>query len=146
MEASGTFKGLDIEQINADSREYIKWIINRGYDDVLFYLDAHWEDTIPLAEELNEIMKQPKFLVILHDVAVNDQRQFVCEPGVDYIWRKYMLGDAIPIGTTAILPKYNIMNHHPPHYLVGYCIISKGYPQIDDPRFMLIERTAVDKK
>lgn len=135
------FTGLDIESHYGDSRDYIRWIVNRKYDDALYYLDAHWDGISPIGDELDIIIKQPKFLVLAHDTPIPDNGNFKSDSSVSEIWNKYLEADPFPIGTTIIYPKYNTPNSNPPGFLCGYCIISKGYPLILDDRFVFMEKT-----
>ena len=135
------FKGLDIELVKADSKEYVKWFANRQLDNVLYYLDAHWEGPCPLEEELYHLMKLPKFLILVHDTPVPGRVEFHVEDDVDVIWTRVLHDDKFPIGTTMITPNYVIDNTYAPFFLVGYCIISRGYPLVMDDRFTFMEKT-----
>jgi hypothetical protein len=139
--ARNKLKGLDIEMCNIDSKEHLRWFLNRGLDNVLYYLDAHWDFACPLKEELNLILALPKFLILVHDVPVPNKPEYIYEGSIIDIWNEYLKNDTFPIGTTMIYPKYDDKNIHPPYKLVGYCIISKGYPLIMDDRFMFMEKT-----
>ncbi len=133
-------KGLNIEMFRGDSREYLRWFLNRGIDNVFYYLDAHWDFACPLKEELDYITALPKFLILVHDVPIPSKPEYIFEGGIVKIWDEYLKNDSFPIGTTMIYPNYSIENKHPPYKLVGYCILSRGYPIIFDDRFVFMEK------
>lgn len=130
LECVERFKGTDIEAVNMDSVEYLKEFLKRGREDTLYYLDAHWGH-LPLRDELSLILKLPHFIIIVHDVQVPNQPQFSFQNDVN----ERFVHTPLPEGTTRIFPRYNTPNRYWPGYLVGYCILSRGYPLIKDDRF-----------
>lgn len=60
------FPGVDVR--NQDSRAFLRDIFSTLKEDPLFYyLDAHWEDDLPLAGELDLILSQCRPAVIMID-------------------------------------------------------------------------------
>jgi hypothetical protein len=64
---------IDVESYNGDSPTVLNQILNENeYNNVLFFLDAHWGDVCPLLDELHIIRQnQPNNIVIvIHDFLV----------------------------------------------------------------------------
>ena len=87
----------------SDSRPFLKNTIkalNAGDKPLFFYLDAHWEEDLPLREEVDIIFElHPKSVILIDDFKVDD------DPVYGY--------DDYGNGKTLHLPYFDPINHHP---------------------------------
>lgn len=78
------FGAANVHPFNGDSRAFLRALVadpTVPKDDVFFYLDAHWEDDLPLREELELIFSGwSRPLVLIDDFEV---------PGTDYGFDDY---------------------------------------------------------
>ena len=88
----------DIELENMDSRAFLLQLASRldsVTGPVLFYLDAHWREDLPLAEELRIIAPRwPKSVVLVDDFQVADDPGYVYD---DYGPGKVLNESLIPV-------------------------------------------------
>lgn len=73
--ASDRLKGMFIYLGNADSREALRThrAVHGGPRRTFFYLDAHWGEELPLAEEIDIIATNwPDFVILIDDFKVPD--------------------------------------------------------------------------
>lgn len=87
----------------SDSREFLKNTIkplNAQDKPLFFYLDAHWEEDLPLREEVDIIFNlHPRSVILIDDFKVDD------DPVYGY--------DDYGNGKTLHLPYFDPINHHP---------------------------------
>ncbi|MDP4002719.1 hypothetical protein [Methylobacterium sp. NEAU K] len=113
-----------------DSRKFLISVLERINPDssVIFYLDAHWENDLPLVEELEIIYRRHyRSVVIIDDFMVPDD--------VDYGWDDYgegksldvrMLAGKVPIGTELFFP--TLPGHQESGARRGCCVIANPQP------------------
>lgn len=143
-----TFSGTTITSYNMPSKVAIKQYLENEHPETLFYLDAHQMGGlltgygIPLRDELDLLMSQTKFLVMIDNIGVPNQPQFGVLPNVQNEFAKAK--DKIPKGTVMIYPKYQLEGYAAATWpsqpgrtrtIWGYCILSRGYPIIKDDNF-----------
>lgn len=133
MLSKENFTGTDIKLFFGDSRETLKDYIEQDLGkDTLFYLDAHWGKQCPLAGELEILDKEDKFIVICHDVLVPSRIHFKMDEDVSQIFHSFKFTKPIQ----KIYPRYNLVMNFHPYVLCGYVILIRGYPIIEDKRFV----------
>jgi hypothetical protein len=88
----------DIELENMDSRSFLLRLASRpdsATGPVLFYLDAHWREDLPLAEELRIIAPRwPNSIVVVDDFQVADDLGYAYD---DYGPGKVLDESLIPV-------------------------------------------------
>jgi hypothetical protein len=76
-----------------DSRSFLRRLAADPafrFERPLFYLDAHWEEDLPLAEEIQIITgRWPSFVIMVDDFQV---------PGTDYVYDSYANGRELTLG------------------------------------------------
>lgn len=107
----------------------------------MFFLDAHWHDYWPLPDEVREIAKLPKFVILVDDFMVPGQAQFETSAGGGGTIGEHrtkpdtrpcdmsLIGQLLPADCAVGYPQYGKVEAygtpHTPH-LVGYVIIMRG--------------------
>ncbi|SFI15932.1 class I SAM-dependent methyltransferase [Methylobacterium brachiatum] len=87
-----TRKHENVNVIVDDSRSFLKNVLgnDQSAGNILFYLDAHWEHDLPLAEELDTIFKlRPNSVIVIDDFMVPDD--------LSYGWDDYGEGKSLDV-------------------------------------------------
>lgn len=75
-------KSKRVTLFNDDSRSFLNYLVTQKAlksRNIFFYLDAHWNDDLPLVQELEIIMKNwENYIVMIDDFKVDN------DPGYDY--------------------------------------------------------------
>lgn len=114
------------------SEKFIQRLINEKTlgDLPMFFLDAHWYDYWPLKDEIKEITKLDKFIILVDDFGVPNQPQFENDAGGGGsigVHRKKI--DSRPCNITLF------SEHLPDKCMVGYPNYNKleAYGRVDVP-------------
>ena len=116
-----------------DSRGFLRQLIRRGAvskQRIFFYLDAHWEESLPLAEELALILAEvPNSIIMIDDFAVADDADYGYDdygPGKALTW-SYLQPLVLDYGLHALSPTL------PGSQETGYrrgCIVLTSQPDL----------------
>jgi hypothetical protein len=112
-------------------------------DMPMFFLDAHWNDYWPLLDEVVNIAKLPKFIILVDDFMVPGQSHFATSaggggtPGVNRTTIDMrpcdmtLIGSSLPQGCEVAYPTYSKEAIREAWHVVGYVLIMKGVSGID---------------
>lgn len=124
-----------IHTYHSDSIPVLKaYLDSFGTDDTLFFLDAHGHghgrggEHGPLAEELNLLFTQPKFIAVVHDVVWHPK---MFPGGSSHLIQEDFNNATIPQGINMIYTNYPISNK-----CASYVIMSRGYDLVKDDKFL----------